>query len=166
MTGTAHSAIFGLAPTYGQQIGLDIEQVSLMMAGNFAGGMLLQWPIGWLSDRFDRRTVLTGTAALGAVAALGVLAAGSHPLAVVGAVSLLGGASLPLYSLCIAHTNDLVDAADVSAAQFADVTQSVATGQNFDERTKVLDAADDAVIDLADLNRCRASFDLLHRFGG
>ncbi|MCP5155398.1 MAG: MFS transporter [Ectothiorhodospiraceae bacterium] len=116
MTGTAHSAIFGLAPTYGQQIGLDIEQVSLMMAGNFAGGMLLQWPIGWLSDRFDRRTVLTGTAALGAVAALGVLAAGSHPLAVVGAVSLLGGASLPLYSLCIAHTNDHLRREEIVAA--------------------------------------------------
>jgi hypothetical protein len=57
----------------------------------------------------------------------------------------------------------LVDAADVSAAHFADMAQTVTTRQDFDERTELLDTADRAVVDLSDLDGRGASFDSLHR---
>jgi len=68
----------------------------------------LQFPVGRLSDRVDRRRVIVATCAGGAVAAGAAAMAGrsSNIVALVLLVGLLGGLALPLYSLCVAHTND------------------------------------------------------------
>jgi MFS family permease len=74
------------------------------------GGVGLQWPLGWLSDRFDRRWVITGSF----IAALFIcimIAATGRPggvLLLLGA--LFGGVSFALYPLCVAHTNDRLSA--------------------------------------------------------
>ena len=71
------------------------------------GGIPMQWPIGMLSDRFDRRRVLayvTILASLVALLAISVCKLSTNPLLVL--MGLFGGVSLPLYPLCIAHTND------------------------------------------------------------
>jgi MFS family permease len=71
------------------------------------GGMFLQWPIGRLSDAWDRRQVLTGVTLLAALfAVLAGLAAERSLFGLFVLTALFGGTSLPLYSLCIAHTND------------------------------------------------------------
>jgi MFS family permease len=71
------------------------------------GGMLLQWPIGRLSDAWDRRQVLTAVTFLAAVfAVLASLAAGRSLLALFALAALFGGTNLPLYSLCVAYVND------------------------------------------------------------
>jgi hypothetical protein len=61
---------------------------------------------------------------------------------------------------------DVVDAANVAAGQFADVAQSIAARENLDECAEVLDAADGAGVDLADLDRrCREFHALQGLFG-
>ena len=54
--------------------------------------------------------------------------------------------------MIVADLADVADAGDVAVGQFADVAEAVFAGQDFDERTEVLDAADAAVVDLADLD--------------
>ena len=78
---------------------------------------MLQWPIGWLSDRFDRRRVIVAVAwvATGASIAAGAGGVGSYPL-LIASTALLGGMSMPLYSLCGAHTNDHLSPRQIVAA--------------------------------------------------
>jgi MFS family permease len=66
----ANSAYFGVGAVYGREIGLSVRDMSLFMSLIMVGGMLLQWPIGRLSDAWDRRQVLTAVTFLAAVFAL------------------------------------------------------------------------------------------------
>jgi len=103
----ANGAYFGMGAVYGREIGLSIRDISVFMSLILLGGMFLQWPIGRLSDALDRRRVLTVVTLLAALFALlaGLSAERSLPGLLV-MTALFGGTSLPLYSLCIAHTND------------------------------------------------------------
>jgi MFS family permease len=69
---------------------------------------MLQWPIGWLSDRRDRRAVLCGVCLVTAMLAAGVVQVGSmYSLPGLLALALLyGGTSFTIYSLAVAHAND------------------------------------------------------------
>jgi MFS family permease len=105
--GMVTATFFALGPVYGQRIGFDLENISYFMAAAVAGTVLLQWPIGALSDRFDRRMVLTVVTFLTAGAAflcvpLSLL---PTPVILIG-VAAFAGLALPLYSVCIAYTND------------------------------------------------------------
>jgi MFS family permease len=66
----ANGAYFGVGAVYGREIGLSVRDMSLFMSLIMVGGMLLQWPIGRLSDAWDRRQVLTAVTFLAAVFAL------------------------------------------------------------------------------------------------
>ncbi len=107
LVGIAHGALFSMGAVYATRIGLAVDHLSYFVAAALFGGLILQWPIGWLSDRFDRRKVIVAVAwvAAGAAAGAGVAGAGSYA-ALIGLTALLGGMTLPLYSLCGAHTND------------------------------------------------------------
>jgi MFS family permease len=81
------------------------------------GGMLLQWPVGRVSDLFDRRKVIVAVTAL--ATGLGLLLALIPEISIpgkLGLVFLLGGMVLPMYSLCGAHLNDHLDASQMVAA--------------------------------------------------
>ncbi|MFQ5784336.1 MAG: MFS transporter [Alphaproteobacteria bacterium] len=109
-TGLSNGALVGMGAVYAGLAGLSLAEVSLFMAAAFAGAVALQWPIGRLSDRFDRRRVLTMVTFLAALAALAAAAipglAGPTLLAL---AALFGGLSFPMYALCIAHTNDYLE---------------------------------------------------------
>ena len=117
LVGIAHSALFAMGPVYATEIGLGVDRVALFIAAALFGGLVLQWPIGWLSDRFDRRRVIVAVAwiATGASFAAGAGGVGSYPLLIV-STALLGGMSMPLYSLCGAHTNDHLTPRQIVAA--------------------------------------------------
>jgi MFS family permease len=115
--GMAQSAFFSMGAIFGHRIGLTTEQVSLFLIAAILGGATLQWPIGRLSDKFDRRRLLTVAAFASTVLAIVAMFAASYSLPVlIVAAFLFAGTSMPLYSLCVAHTNDFLKPEQMVAA--------------------------------------------------
>ena len=116
LLGGMFAAQFGMAAVYGTEVDLTLKQISLFVATIYIGAMVLQYPIGWISDRMDRRLLILLVSTIGGFAALiGVAFAGAYEiLLAVGFV--IGGMSNPLYSLLIAYTNDFLDPDDMAAA--------------------------------------------------
>jgi MFS family permease len=102
-----HGAFFGMGAVYAAEAGFSVREISLFIAAMLVGGIILQWPIGWLSDAFDRRKVITLVTLLAAIFALAAgVASGGSEAALLLTVALFGGMALPMYSLCLAHAND------------------------------------------------------------
>lgn len=116
LMGGVFAATYAMAAVFGTEAGLSVAQISLFVATIYTGGLVCLYPIGWLSDRIDRRVLiaaLAGGCAL--VMAWAVLAAGSFTALLVIAF-VIGGVSNPLYALFIAYTNDFLDPSDMAAA--------------------------------------------------
>ncbi len=115
--GLSNAVLVGMGAVYAGRIGFSAAEISVFMAAMFIGGMLLQWPLGRLSDRIDRRRVITAaTFAATAAAGLGVLLSGASLAVMVLLAGVLGGLSLAMYPLCIAHTNDFLEPDQMVAA--------------------------------------------------
>ncbi|CAN0398872.1 unnamed protein product, partial [Laminaria digitata] len=67
--GGVFSAQFGMAAVYATEVGLKLSQISIFVASFYVGALVLQYPLGWISDRVDRRRLVMLVAAVGAVAA-------------------------------------------------------------------------------------------------
>ena len=115
--GMVSAALFGVAPLYASQSGMDTAEISYFMLAPVLATVLLQWPIGRLSDSFDRRKVILVVTILAAAAAvLCIYMARISTFNLYIAFGLFGGFSLPMYALCIAHTNDHLDPSQMVAA--------------------------------------------------
>jgi len=116
LTGGIFAAMFGMASVWGAKSALTIGQIAAFVAALYVGGLAFQYPIGWLSDRMDRRAMVMWLSVLGAgvmVLAATVRLPFQADLAV---ALLLGGTINPLYSLLIAHTNDFLGKEEMPAA--------------------------------------------------
>ena len=60
LSGLISSAFYALVPAWMQDMGITKETIALFMLVAVLGGLAFQVPVGWLSDRFDRRLVLAG----------------------------------------------------------------------------------------------------------
>jgi MFS family permease len=108
-----NGALFALGPVFARRVGLSTAEVALFMSLVLLGGVALQWPIGHLSDRWDRRRVILGVAAFAAVVAgIGAAVLARPGPGLLATAFLYGGAAFSLYPLCVAHSNDRVEAAD------------------------------------------------------
>ncbi|WP_095589848.1 MFS transporter [Actibacterium ureilyticum] len=116
LLGGVFSAQFGMAAVYATQAGMELAQISIFIAMIYVGALVLQYPIGWLSDRMDRRALVMAVAAMGGVASLVGIWSGSAFTVLLGVAFLMGGAANPLYALLIAHTNDFLEVEDMAAA--------------------------------------------------
>lgn len=104
--GIVNGAAFALAPVF-VVASAGVQSVSVFMGAMILGGMLLQYPIGQLSDRFDRRLLIVAVnVALIVVSALLLAAAGAGRVALAAAAALYGGLTFTLYPLAVAHIND------------------------------------------------------------
>lgn len=100
-------AFYGLAPLFALARGLPPSSVGLFMSAAIFGGLILQWPIGLLSDRIDRRSViLTASAATAFISGAIVLLPSGADVILFVLVALFGGASFTLYPLSLAHAGD------------------------------------------------------------
>ncbi len=105
--GVVVSMLFGMGAVYGRTIGLDNTQVGYFMASITLGTLALQYPIGRLSDRFDRRIVIFGAASVAGItiSIAGFFGADQFVLLFI-LMLVFGGLLFSLYSLFIAHAND------------------------------------------------------------
>lgn len=116
LMGGVFSAQFGMSAVYGTEAGFSLGQISTFVSAIFVGALVMQFPIGWISDRMDRRKLIMLIALIGAVAALlGLAGAGNFPM-LLAAAFLIGGMANPLYALLIAYTNDFLEHEDMAAA--------------------------------------------------
>jgi MFS family permease len=106
-----YAMVLGMGAVYASRLGMQVSEISLFMAILVVGGMLLQWPLGKLSDSIDRRTVIAASAFAALLFALasaqvGLAEDNRHLL-----LALLFGAScFPLLALYLALTNDQLEA--------------------------------------------------------
>ena len=105
--GLGQSAFFSMGAIYGVMQGLPLAYISLMMALPPIGVIVSQYPIGLLSDRYDRRSLMTMLALLSSMIAIASIMAQPFSREIlIGLFTLFGALSLPLYSLAVAHAND------------------------------------------------------------
>ncbi len=116
LTGGIYAGMFGMASVWGAMQALTFGQIAAFGATLYIGGLVLQYPIGWASDRLDRRKLIMGLSALGAIV-MGVATFVTLPFyPILGVALLLGGIINPLYSLLIALTNDYLKKEDMAGA--------------------------------------------------
>ncbi|KQX19692.1 MULTISPECIES: MFS transporter [unclassified Sphingomonas] len=116
-TGAMLGAFYGLAAVHVRRLGLDLAETARFMMIVILGGVMLQWPLGRLSDRYDRRRVIIASFAAAALISLALALQGSSGgmLLILGA--LFGGLCFALYPLCVAHCNDrLLESERVAAS--------------------------------------------------
>ncbi|WP_164661274.1 MFS transporter [Tropicibacter sp. Alg240-R139] len=116
LLGGIFSAQFGMSSVYGATIGLSLGNLSLFVATFYIGALFLQYPLGWVSDRMDRRFLIMGVAAVGGAAAVVGMMFGDQFSMLLVSAFVIGGMSNPLYSLLIAYTNDYLEHDDMAAA--------------------------------------------------
>jgi MFS family permease len=105
-----NGALMTLGPLFAQRLGFDTIHVALFMSLVFAGGVAFQWPIGQLSDSWDRRTVILLVCLGGALLALLAWVFVDRLIAVFLLVMFgYGGSAFTLYPLCVANANDHED---------------------------------------------------------
>jgi MFS family permease len=116
LVGVAHGALVGMGVIYATRAGLSASAAGHFVAATAVGGVLAQWPISAASDELDRRFVgcVVAIAAIGA--GVWLLSAGPKGWSGLAAMGLLGGLSLPLYSIASAYTNDWVEPQHVNGA--------------------------------------------------
>lgn len=108
-TGVMMGAFYALGPLFAQRIGMELSAVALFMSCVIAGGVVLQWPLGILSDKYDRRRIIIGTF-FAATIICGLIANFAAPgFYVLALGALFGGVTFALYPLCVAHSNDHID---------------------------------------------------------
>lgn len=116
-SGVLQGAVFGMGAVYARSAGLSVAQVSVFMFVLIAGAAVLQWPIGKLSDRMDRRKVITGLALFGVAASIAAIGATwLKPDLLLPLAIFIGAGPMLLYSLFIAYTNDYLRPEQMVAA--------------------------------------------------
>lgn len=118
---------YSLGAIYANLIGLDVQMTSLFMFFGVLGGLLIQFPLGRLSDRMDRRFLMMWIAGI-----LFFIAPWVHFFVSDGVWQLCTGALLLgcgtfiLYPLSVSHVNDLIEDDDrVNAAGMLILLQSL-----------------------------------------
>ncbi len=111
VVGLVNGPVIAITPVFGVSIGLSQDQAAALLFALQAGSLAMQWPLGWLSDRADRRYVIAGLAAGTSLVSLLILWASAQGanLLVLWSFAAWGGLALCIYSVCVAHACDIVD---------------------------------------------------------
>jgi MFS family permease len=105
--GMANSAFWSLGPVFAEVRFASITGVAVFMSVVVVGAVVGQWPLGWLSDRIDRRYVIALGCLAAAAAALTLVPMDDSPQSMLLIASFIFGVTaLPIYSICVAHAND------------------------------------------------------------
>ncbi|HEY5264234.1 MAG TPA: MFS transporter, partial [Steroidobacteraceae bacterium] len=120
VSGMVSAIIFSMGPAYAKLSGLDTKSVATFMGLSILAAVITQYPVGRLSDRMDRRTVIAGACTLAMIVAGCIVAFPKMPHPVFLALAaLFSGFALTLYSLSVSHVNDKLEPAQMVAASSA-----------------------------------------------
>lgn len=112
--GLSNGAFYAMGPVFAIQIGLNVSQVSWFMTATIFGGLILQWPVGLISDQFDRTKVLAALGFLMAAVSLGILIIAQISYAgFMIAMGLYGGIMFAIYPVAVARAHDLFEPNDI-----------------------------------------------------
>src|SRR6202041_3855665 len=117
LNGLILTAFTTVGPLFGVRVGFDQRHIVLLMACVSLGGLFLQWPIGYFSDKIDRLHALIGLG-LGILAVTVALVWANHsmPFALLALLfGVFGGLAESLYAVGVAHANDRAVATDYVA---------------------------------------------------
>ncbi|SMX46762.1 MFS transporter [Maliponia aquimaris] len=107
LVGISNGSFGTLAAVYAGQVGLTLSAIALFSSIPVLAGALAQIPVGYASDRMDRRKVLVLVAVVALAADLGFLfATPQDQLTNLILVSVFGAAIYSMYPILIAHAND------------------------------------------------------------
>jgi MFS family permease len=120
VSGIISSTIFGMGPVYAQLSGLGTSAAGAFMGVSILAAAFTQYPIGRLSDRMDRRTVIAIVCTIATLAAGSIVAFPHMPHGVFLTVAaIFSGFVLTLYSLAVSHVNDKLEPGQMVAASSA-----------------------------------------------
>lgn len=110
VAGMVNSAFNAMGPLYARNIDPSTEWISFFMVTAIAGGLVLQVPMGRLSDYFDRRKVILGLAVAQIVVAASVaLFGGINGTILLTLLAIFGGLAYTLYPISLSHANDFME---------------------------------------------------------
>ncbi len=116
LTGMAHGTIFGLGAIYASQVLVDLNAIAWFMACFLIGSLISNWPVGYLSDRIGRRTIMAGLSIISIVCCLLAIVMPKDSITFYLVILALGGAAMPMYSICVAYANDRLQPHQIVAA--------------------------------------------------
>ena len=106
LSGLASAGFFGVGTIYAVKAGLSVSETALFMTLFIGFGALSQWPLGWLSDKIDRRKVIMFCCATVICICMVLASFEFTSITLVILSALVGAFTLPLYSLGVAQSND------------------------------------------------------------
>lgn len=120
VSGLISAILFSMGPVYARLSGLGVGGVATFMSVSILAAVVTQYPVGRLSDRIDRRTVIAGVCTIATLvaASLAIFSGMPRPLFLLLA-AVFSGSVLTLYSLAISHVNDKLEPAQMVAASSA-----------------------------------------------
>jgi MFS family permease len=121
VSGMISSIIFSMGPVYARLSGLGTAGVATFMAVSILAAVVTQYPVGRLSDRMDRRTVIAIVCTIATIVAGSIVAFGEEMPHVVflTLTAVFSGVVLTLYSLAVSHVNDKLEPGQMVAASSA-----------------------------------------------
>jgi MFS family permease len=118
--GLITSSIYAMGPVFAGQMGLSTPEAAGFMASAVLGGLALQWPIGMLSDRFDRSVVIIFLGAAVATASIAMIRFGHYRYGMLfPAATVFGGIVFVVYPVAFARAYDLFGSEDIVAVSSA-----------------------------------------------
>ena len=111
--GFIKAGMLGIGPVYALSMGLEISEISILMAAYILGCAIIPLGIGWLSDHFDRRKVIIGTCFVGFIFSIWILINASWIYA---CALMVGGCSNAIYGVGAAMVNDRLKPSQMTSA--------------------------------------------------
>jgi MFS family permease len=122
-TGLIHSAVFGVGAVYAASLNFTIFEISLFLFLITIAGAIFQFPIGYFSDKHDRRIILIACTFVAAIfCMLAIVASGTSlenmylassvamdKMMFFMFITIYAGFALPMFTLNLAYVNDFID---------------------------------------------------------
>ncbi|MFO1162111.1 MAG: MFS transporter [Reyranellaceae bacterium] len=117
--GLGEQVAFSFLPVYAVGAGVSAEAGALWLSAFVLGNVILQWPVGWMADHFDRRGVLAGCTLVSALLVVLLTAVSAKSLVVIGVIMLWGGISFSIYPVGLALLGQRFAGGDIARANTA-----------------------------------------------